>query len=113
MSQTGVTVVYCTVPDEAVGRKIASVLVGEKLAACVSILPGVESHYIWEGKVECGQELLLMIKTSLERYSDLEHRVLELHPFECPEIISVPVDRGFQRYFDWVHENVKIDGEIA
>ncbi len=86
---------------------MANTLLDRALAACVQILPGIESHYFWEGKRESSAEFLLLVKTRVSRYADLERCVKELHPYEVPEIISLPIDQAFQPYCDWVALNSK------
>jgi periplasmic divalent cation tolerance protein len=95
-------VVLCTCPDEEVARQIATTLVEEDLAACVNVLPGVQSIYRWKGGVEHDAETLLIIKTTAQRYPALETRVQALHPYELPEIIAVPIAAGLQGYLDWL-----------
>ncbi len=92
----------CTVPDVATGDVIAQALVGERLAACVNRLPGVVSTYRWQGRVETGEELLLLIKTRATLFDALKERILALHPYELPEVIAVGIDLGLDRYLDWI-----------
>lgn len=95
---------YCACPDAASARRIAEALVGERLAACVNQLPGVRSTYRWQEAVHTDNEELLLIKTTGDRLAALELRLLELHPYEVPELIAVPVERGHQPYLDWVRQ---------
>lgn len=95
-------VVLVTVPSDEVGRKIASTLVDERLCACVNILPGVSSFYVWEGEVHSDEELLLVIKTTGGRLEAMMVRVRELHPYDVPEIIALPVVEGSQDYLSWI-----------
>ena len=97
-----IIIVYSTVPDPETGRRIAGRLVEQRLAACVNLIPGVTSVYRWEGQVETGSELLLMIKTRSADYARLEAEIRSLHPYELPEIISVPVCGGLTAYLNWV-----------
>jgi periplasmic divalent cation tolerance protein len=97
-----IRLVYCTCPDAATGQRIADALVGERLAACVNLLPGVTSVYRWQGQVEQASEILLLIKTTADRFEALSARVLELHPYELPEVIAVEVRAGLPAYLDWV-----------
>jgi periplasmic divalent cation tolerance protein len=97
--------VFSTVPDEEMARTIADSLIDGGFAACVSILPGLESHYRWQGKKEVSREFLLMIKTLPMLYPRLESHLRSLHPYECPEIIAVPVEKGFQGYLDWIKDS--------
>ena len=89
-------------PDEEVANAIALALVEEKLAACVNILPRVQSVYRWQGTVESASEIPLLIKTTSARYAALESRIRELHPYEVPEIIAVPITRGLPAYLNWL-----------
>ena len=101
---TQALLVFCTCPDRAVGLQIAEQLVDRRLAACVSLLPGVTSVYTWEGRCETAEELQLLIKTRAERYPALERTLLELHPYELPEIVAVPIEKGLTAYVEWVTE---------
>src|SRR4051812_622503 len=83
-------------------RSFASVLVGERLAACVNILPEMDSTYRWNGAVETERERQVIIKTTSERLPALEARVHELHPYELPEFIVLPIGSGSERYFEWL-----------
>lgn len=103
---TGVVAVYVTVPNKDVARQIAFALASEKLAACTNIIPGLESVYEWEGKVQSDNELLLMIKTRSCLVSSLTKRVRELHPYDECEVIAVPVIGGSSSYLQWVKDSV-------
>lgn len=100
-------VVLCTVPSQDVGASLARTLVEERLAACVNILPGVRSIYRYAGMVEDEQELLLVLKTSADRYPALERRIRELHPYEVCEVIAVDVAAGSQPYLDWLTQETR------
>lgn len=93
---------YCTCPDAASARRIAEALVDERLAACVNQLSGIRSTYRWEGAVHSDAEELLLIKTTDTRLGALKRRLLELHPYDVPELIAVPVAQGHEAYLDWV-----------
>ena len=95
-------VVYCTCPDSITAERIAETVVGERLAACVNIAPGLTSIYRWQGQVQRDAELLLIIKTCSLRYPLLEARIRELHPYEIPEIIALPVQAGLAAYLHWI-----------
>jgi periplasmic divalent cation tolerance protein len=95
-------IVLCTVPDDAVAKRIASALVEERLAACVNIVQGVTSVYRWQGAVETAAELLLIIKTNAAVYPRLQDRLRTLHPYELPEIIAVSPAGGLPDYFAWI-----------
>lgn len=96
-------VVFCTFPDPEKARQIGAALVERQVAACVNLLAGVESIYRWQGKMEETQEVLAVIKTS--RYAALEAAIRELHPYEVPEILAVPVEAGLPAYLSWVTES--------
>jgi len=97
-----------TCPDRASAEQIACTLVEEGLAACVNILDGISSIYRWQGKLETAQESLLLIKTTRETGKLLEKRLVSLHPYELPEIISVPIQAGFAPYLDWITKNTGV-----
>lgn len=92
----------CACPDDASASTIADVLVGERLAACVNVLPGLHSVYRWQGQVQRASEVLLLIKTTDQRIDALGARLQQLHPYELPELIAVEAVGGFAPYLDWV-----------
>jgi periplasmic divalent cation tolerance protein len=96
---------YCSCPDATSAQALAAALVGEHLAACVNRLPGIHSTYRWQGAVTTDSEELLLIKTTAARFEALKARVLELHPYELPELLAVPVEHGHTAYLDWVRAN--------
>lgn len=99
------TVAYVTCPNSSVAEKIASLLVDQKLAACVNIIPSVKSIYSWNGKIEQNEEVLMMIKTRSSLVEKLTESVKANHPYECPEVISVPISSGFGPYLKWISES--------
>ena len=99
-----VYVVFITAP-KGKGDELASKIVEERLAACVNVVSGVKSVYWWRGKVERDEEDLLIVKTVESRLDVLIRRVKELHPYEVPEIIAVPVEKGLPEYLAWVEES--------
>ena len=98
--------VFCSVPDLETGRKLADILLREKAAACVSILPGVESQYVWQGKREKSAELLLLIKTLSVNYDRIEKILLAEHPYDCPEIVAVGMERVESGYHAWLRGGI-------
>jgi len=98
---------FCTCPDEAVARRIADTLVDERLAACVSVLPGLRSVYRWQGAIERADEVLLLIKTVRGQVEPLTARVASLHPCELPELVAVEAAGGLAAYLDWVEEQTR------
>jgi periplasmic divalent cation tolerance protein len=97
----------CTVPDKDTAIRIAEALVTEQLAACVNIIPAIQSVYRWQDAVQHDEELLLLIKTSDAVWSLLQERILALHPYELPEIISVRIQDGHNNYLNWIINNLK------
>ncbi len=97
-------IVLSTAPDQAVAQQIAGALVDEQLAACINILPQVTSVYSWQGKREFGSEVLLIIKTRDGVYQKLQQRLVEMHPYELPEIVAVPVVGGLAGYLSWIDQ---------
>jgi len=91
-------------PDETVANAIALAIVEEKLAACVNILPRVQSIYRWQGAVESASEIPLLIKSTAACYPALEKRIAELHPYDVPEIIALPIAQGLPAYLNWLAE---------
>jgi periplasmic divalent cation tolerance protein len=100
---------YCTCPDTGSAQAIAETLVGEHLAACVNRLPGIVSTYRWQGALTSDTETLLLIKSTVGRFEMLKARLLHLHPYELPELIAVPVERGHTAYLDWVRDSVSAE----
>ena len=103
---TELQIALCTVPDEKTAGQIADALVSEKLAACINIVPSIMSVYRWNDAIEHDQELLLLIKTSVSVWPLLEARLLELHPYELPEIIAVPIHTGQTDYIKWIKNSL-------
>lgn len=91
-------------PDRAVAEKIAHYLIDQKLAACVNITSPVTSIYRWEGVRESAEELMLLIKTPSEHYTLVESAIKQQHPYELPEIIAVPLERGEPQYLSWIDQ---------
>lgn len=102
---TEVLLCYCTCPDIGTAQSLASTFVEEGLAACVNRLPGIHSTYRWQGEVVSEEEVLLLIKTTADRFESLRTRLLALHPYDVPELIAVPVERGHPAYLAWVAQD--------
>ncbi len=94
--------ILCTCPDRATAEQIAAKLIGDRLAACVNILPAVNSVYLWQGEVETAEEHLLIIKTRKDQYPQIEQQITALHPYELPEIIAVSIAQGLPDYLKWI-----------
>jgi periplasmic divalent cation tolerance protein len=99
-------IVLSTCPTLESAEIIAASLVEAKLAACVNIVPGLTSVYAWQGNIEKSQEYLLVAKTRLTAYPAIESAILERHPYELPEIISIPIKNGLANYLSWIDDNV-------
>ena len=100
-------IVLSTAGSEEEARKIAHHLVEQRLAACVNIVPRIESIYRWEGKVESNREYLLLIKTSSTMFPEVRDAILELHSYEIPECVAIAVEDGSSEYLQWVEESLK------
>lgn len=96
-------IVITNAPDREIALKIARALIERKLAACVNILAECTSVYRWQEKLETATEVPLMIKTRAEIYDDVEAAIRSLHPYELPEIVAVPIERGWSAYLEWVN----------
>ena len=103
---TEIVVVLTTVADSDGAETLARQLVEERLAACVNLLPPMVSHYRWRGQVERDIERQLVIKTTRDRAAALQARILELHPYELPEFLVLPVEQGSPAYLAWVRDQV-------
>ena len=97
-----VDVVLTTVPDEAVARELVETLVRERHAACGNIIPGVASVFWWEGVVQHEDEVVIFLKTSRTQTAALMERAKEIHPYDVPELIALPVRTGDPSYLEWV-----------
>lgn len=102
-----VRTVLITIPDTELGERIGRVLVEERLAACASLVPGVTSVFWWEGAVQQSEEALLILKTTAACCQALEARVMELHPYDVPEVLAFEVRDGHEPYLAWVRGEVR------
>jgi periplasmic divalent cation tolerance protein len=100
-------VVLITAGSHEEARRIADLLIGKKKAACVNIVPGVDSIFHWKGKVESARESLLLVKTSAALLSDVVRLVREIHSYELPEIIALPIIGGSEDYMRWLDTATK------
>ena len=95
-------IVLVTAPDLKIARQLAKSALKARLVACANLLPKIESHYWWQGKLECGAETLVLFKTTRAKLAALEKLILARHPYDTPEFIVLPVTTGNQRYLDWL-----------
>lgn len=99
-------IVICTCPDADLATRIARALVEDRHAACVNVLPGIQSIYRWQGKVATDNEVLLMIKTEAEHLAGVEQCIRTLHRYEVPEMIALPISHGHTPYLNWITESL-------
>jgi periplasmic divalent cation tolerance protein len=104
---TDVLLVFTACPDAGTASRIAGALLEQRLAACVSEGPPVRSHYRWQGAVESALEIPLQVKCTADRYEQVEQLIRELHPYELPEIIALPVAAGLAAYLGWVTDETR------
>jgi periplasmic divalent cation tolerance protein len=106
-----VLLVLCTCPDEAMAQTLAHALVEQHLAACVNLIPRLRSIYRWQGRIECSDEVLLLIKTVAERFEAVRDHIVGAHPYALPEVLAFESIAGLDRYLDWVRTETKQPGE--
>lgn len=99
-------VALVTAPDTKTARRLAAAALTARLAACVNLLPGIESHYWWQGKMETGKEVLMIFKSTARRLAALERFIVAKHPYDTPEFLVLSVTRGNRRYLDWLSQAV-------
>lgn len=97
-----------TCPNAEVASKIARQLVENNLAACVNILPTIQSVYRWQGNIEQDNESLLIIKTRQDKFCQLEALIRQHHPYELPEIVAVPINTGLNEYLNWIDQSLDL-----
>ena len=108
MSDTEPIVVLLTAPNDEEAKRLAEMLISSHLAACVQIMPGMESVYRWQGNIERQSEVLLIVKTMRSKFAELEREVRALHSYETPEIIALPVTAGSAPYLEWLVTNLEV-----
>ena len=94
--------ILCTCPNAESASRIARAVVEERLAACVNRVPGLTSVYRWQGEIHEDNEVLLLIKTQHERFESLRARIIELHPYDVPEVIALEIAAGHAPYLEWL-----------
>lgn len=107
---TDVRVVLVTAPDGETAADLARKLVDDGLVACVNLVAGVRSIYRWQGRLCDDRETLMVMKSTLSRVEELIARVIELHPYDVPEVLSLPVDAGAADYLNWVRDATQPEG---
>ena len=101
--------VFCTCPDAATAQALARLLVERRLAACVNLLPQMQSLYRWQGQVEQAEEVQLLAKTTADRLEALSAAILQHHPYELPEILALSPNAGLPAYLDWIRAQTRED----
>ena len=107
MSASTAIVVFMTASNGEEATRLADLLIGANLAACIQILQEIESVYRWQGKIERQSEVLLIAKTTTAKFAELEREVRALHSYETPEIVAVPIVAGSNPYLDWLNASVE------
>lgn len=107
MTESKYLIVYMTAPNADEAAAIAKTVVGERLAACCNIIPGVRSIYTWKGEVCDDAEVLCLFKTHASLFDELKERLVGLHPYDVPEVVGVPIEAGHADYLDWIDEVTK------
>ncbi len=102
-----IALVLVTAADMRTARKIARAALTQRLAACVNLVPGIESHYWWSGKLAQSREILLLIKTTKRRLAQLEECVVENHPYDTPEFVVLGFEGVNKRYLEWLRQSVQ------
>jgi periplasmic divalent cation tolerance protein len=105
-SASAFAVVLVTAPDLKVARRLAQGALRERLVACANIIPKLESHYWWQGKLETSAEVLIVFKTTKKKLAAFEKFVLTNHPYDTPEFVVVLLAAGAKRYLDWITASV-------
>ena len=100
-------VVLVTCPNRATARRLAQALLRRRLAACVNLVPSVDSWFWWQGKIDRAREVLLLIKTTRAAMEPLRRAIVALHPYDVPEVIALPIRHGHRPYLDWVRTSVR------
>jgi periplasmic divalent cation tolerance protein len=99
-------VVFVTAPDMKTARKLARASLAARLAACANLIPKIESHYWWQGKLDSSAEVLIVFKTATKCLAHLEQVIVKNHPYDTPEFVVLPLSGGNRRYLAWLDESV-------
>ncbi|HKN02751.1 MAG TPA: divalent cation tolerance protein CutA [Buttiauxella sp.] len=107
MPNTQAVVILCTAPDEATAQELAALVLAEKLAACVTLLPGATSLYYWEGKMEQEYEVQMLLKSDIDHQEALIACLKSHHPYQTPELLVLPVTHGDSEYLSWLYASLR------
>lgn len=99
-------IVFVTAPNRKTARQLARCALEARLAACANLIPNLESHYWWQGKIESAPEVLIIFKTTAKNLPKLEKLILVKHPYDTPEFVALPLTGGSQRYLDWLSASI-------
>lgn len=99
---TDILLVFSTFPDADIARHTGTLMIESQLAACVNLCPQIQSIYRWQGRIETSDEVLVIFKTTQAAYPAFEQKLLELHPYEVPEILALPIEKASPAYAQWV-----------
>jgi periplasmic divalent cation tolerance protein len=106
IAKTETIIVFVTVPGPREGSRISKAILTSRLAACVNVIPGIQSMYQWKGRIVREKEAMLIIKTTRVGYRKLEQKIKLLHPYKVPEVIAIPIICGSSQYIEWVKREV-------
>ena len=107
MSSAQFRIALVTAPDLKTARRLARAALKARLIACANLIPGIESHYRWEGKIERGSEVLIVLKTTAKCIGKLEKLIIAEHPYDTPEFVILDLRGGNKRYLDWLETGCK------
>lgn len=99
--------VLCTINDKNKAKEISKVLLEQKLIGCSNIIPNITSQYSWEGKICEDKEYLMILKSRSDLFSEVKNKILELHPYDVAEVISIEIENGSKAYLDWLNSALK------
>jgi periplasmic divalent cation tolerance protein len=99
--------VVSTVPNEDIATNLSKIILEHRVAACVNIISDVKSQYWWNQSIESSKEVILLIKTTEDKYNKLEHLIKSNHPYEIPEIIAFDIKKGFSKYLNWIEDETR------
>ncbi|MEJ2214323.1 MAG: divalent-cation tolerance protein CutA [Gammaproteobacteria bacterium] len=100
-------VIYCTCPDIETAERISRLSVEQRMAACINMIPGITSIYTWDGNIQQDQEVLLVIKSTKDRFGDIQNLINDEHPYDLPELIAVPITESSPDYLEWIKQCTK------
>ena len=106
------TLILVTAPNRKTARALTRAALEARLVACANLVPAIESHYWWQGKLEQSNEILIVFKTIKSNLGALEKLILAQHPYDTPEIIALPIATGTERYLRWIETEVEEGGNV-